>query len=286
MLEHKNDHQCWQAGLDIQLVAMDGVTRLGRTRHYGPLRLQRPFWPEGRSLAHLYLLHPPGGLVAGDSLIQTISAGPGAAGLVTTPAAGKVYFNATGYEQRQVTTLQLGAGSSLEWLPQETILYNGANGVQETRVSIAGDGVFVGWDLVCLGRRARGERFESGSLRQCIAIDRDNCPLYRENLMFSAGDGIQSSIAGLNGQPVMGTFICVFPMGVAASLDCDVLHQSLLSMEGATDVVSTTLRNDCLITRYLGTSPEQARAAFSHVWAQVRPLLNGRPACYPRIWNT
>lgn len=271
----------WQAGIDIELVNFDGHTRMGRTRHYGPLRIQRPFWPEGKDLTHLYILHPPGGLVAGDELTQCFKAQKGAAGLITTPAAGKVYFNGNGRLQKQLTQLSIQDDASLEWLPQETILFNGAVTELNTTVELEGSGRYAGWDIICLGRKASGESFLQGEVTQNLLLQRDGRPLYRERLHLKAGSPLQNSLLGLNGHHVYGTFL----LTLNESPDCDVL-QAWLEEENWQNQLAITWRAGVMIARYLGDSPEQARNVFTALWQKLRPQFNNRPVCQPRIWNT
>ena len=118
--------------------------------HRGPLVVQRPFLPEGPGVCHVYVLHPPGGLVGGDELTIDVEVDAGAHALVTTPAASKVY-RTTGAVARQVQRLRVAGGATLEWLPQEAILYDGARAALETRVELATGARFIGIDAVCFG---------------------------------------------------------------------------------------------------------------------------------------
>jgi len=95
----------WQARLDIHLNRQGARTVLAAHRHSGPLRLQRPFYPEGSAVCHLCLLHPPGGLVMGDELSTTLTLEAAAEAVVTTPSAGKFYGVGDGPAQRQCIEL-------------------------------------------------------------------------------------------------------------------------------------------------------------------------------------
>lgn len=271
----------WLAGIDVELSSVNGQTRMGRTRHYGPLRIQRPFWPEGKSLAHLYILHPPGGLVAGDELNQFFSVARDASGLITTPAAGKVYFNGNGQQQKQTTHLSISDQASVEWLPQETIIFDGAQAELNTTIELSGTGQYAGWEIICLGRTASGEQFTRGNLTQTLFLNRDHRPLYRERLQFDATSGFQRSLLGLNRHSVFGSFL----MTLDKAPDVPALH-SFLEDNYWQQVTAITWRAGVLIIRYLGDSSEQARTVFTHLWTKTRPLFNGREACCPRIWNT
>lgn len=276
-------NQNWQAGIELQLKYLDGATRLGRTRHYGPLRIQRPFYPEGKEIAHLYILHPPGGLVAGDELHQKVEALSGSRALVTTPAAGKVYFNnqnSHGRYQKQIVTINVDDKSCVEWLPQETILYRGCAAIMETTVCLKGSGGFIGWDIFCLGRTASGEIFDKGSFQQFVRIERDGVPLFRERLGFQAGSSKQNGLLGFNGCSVYGTMMATLDK----EPDIECWHELLNT--GCKPSIALTFRNGVLLVRYLGHSSAQGRDLFESVWQLCRPLVNRREACRPRIWNT
>ncbi|MGI9277552.1 MAG: urease accessory protein UreD [Endozoicomonas sp.] len=271
----------WYAGLEMQLISAENCTRLGRTRHYGPLRIQRPFWPEGPELAHIYTLHPPGGLVAGDELIQQFEAGPGAAGLVTTPSAGKVYFNNSKRQQKQNIVIRVADQAGIEWLPQETILFDGADAVMSLDVQLSGKGTYIGWDILCLGRQASGESFDSGRLLQTVNLSRNGLPLFRDRLEFTAGDDRHQGLLGLHKQPVLGTMLAT----VNREPPVAEWHGQLVE-PCASGQLSLTWRAGVLIVRYLGDSSRQARELFEKTWALCRPMVNDREACRPRIWNT
>ncbi|MDX1636249.1 MAG: urease accessory protein UreD, partial [Marinobacter sp.] len=130
----------WAASLSLGFLARqeqgDTITRLTRRHHTGPLRVQRPFYPEGRTgCCHVYLLHPPGGLVSGDALTIEATVGEGAHALLTTPAAAKLYeADSHGVAWAQHTHLTVAKDAILEYLPQETLAFDGSRGEQSTTI--------------------------------------------------------------------------------------------------------------------------------------------------------
>ncbi len=274
----------WQASLQLQFKAKPLRTVLQSVNHHGPLRVQRPFYPEG-SLCHVYLLHPPGGMVAGDNLAIGVDLQSDAQALLTTPAAGKLYRVAEqASPQYQGVHATLAAGSALEWLPQETILFNGARGELLNRFELTGDAVLIGWDVVCLGRKASGERFESGSLKQRIEIFRDGKPVYIDRVNFEGGSDMLSQPWGMASHSVSGTFFATIRPDYKLSLDD--LRAELTDLPTESDRWGLTVRGELLLVRYLGDSAEHCRRGFERIWRQLRPLLMNRPMLRPRIWNT
>ena len=124
----------WHAELELGFVQREARTVLSHRHHQGPLRVQRPFYPEG-GVCHVYIVHPPGGVVGGDRLELRVACGEGTHVLLTTPAAGKFYRSGE-RPQRQRISFDLH-GSTLEWLPQETIYYPGATVRQQLEIGRA-----------------------------------------------------------------------------------------------------------------------------------------------------
>ena len=273
----------WQASLQLQLKHKGSRTVLQSSKHLGPLRVQRPFYPEGE-VCHLYLLHPPGGMVAGDNLTIGLDCQPGSQVLVTTPAAGKLYRVAEqASPQYQGVEAQIAAGASLEWLPQETILFNGAQGELRNRFELAKDSCLIGWDIVCLGRRASGEQFEHGAVKQRIEIIKDGRPLLIDRVNFEGSSDMLAAPWGMNGQVVSGTLFATIDHSESLLLD---ELRGLLPVSDATQQWGLSLRNSVLLVRYLGGSAETCRRGFEKIWQQLRPVLLARPMLRPRIWNT
>lgn len=270
------------------------VTRsvLAKRRHLGPLMVQRPFYPEGPGVCHLYVLHPPGGVVGGDRLEIDVVLEPGAKGLITTPAAGKFYRNKepgnTGTTNteinaaRQHQALRVSEGAVLEWLPQETIFFEGAQVELSTRVDLAPGARFALWDILCLGRPASGEGFEKGTVVQRLEIWEDDKPLLVERVTLEGGGDLLKAPWGWSGYPVGGTLVAL-PENVAEA--AQAARQAVGEANEGESFGITTL-NGLLIARYLGRHGERAKEKLGQVWAAIRPGLNGQVACPPRIWNT
>ncbi|MES3007754.1 MAG: urease accessory protein UreD [Pseudomonadota bacterium] len=262
--------------------------------------MQRPFYPEGRELSHVYVLHPPGGIVAGDELRINIAVAQDAHALLTTPGAGKLYRSAAGVALvRQ--SLSVARGASLEWFPQETIAFNGARADMATRIALQSGATFIGWDLICLGRPRAGEIFSSGALRTAVELWRDDLPLWIDRgLLAPHADSARDILRqpwGLHDSPVLGTF---FAVPASANDGAHESGQQLLTLvreqwsevlaaaveHSTTRRCSVTLVDGVLVCRYLGHSTEEVRALFMKLWALLRPLLIGRAICPPRVWNT
>jgi urease accessory protein len=266
----------WRAELRLRFQRVGVRTVLAERVHAGPLRVQKSLYAEGEGVCQNIVVHPPGGIVGGDALSIDASVGAGAHAQLTTPGAAKWYRSA-GETATQHVVLRAEESAIVEWLPRETIFYDGVAARLDSSVELAGNAVYIGWDVVCLGRTASGERFRRGSLRQHWRISRDGVAVFLERAHVEGGGRLLASPVGLNGATVFGTFIA------AAPLVSDVLLDASRKVAG--DGAVTRLPG-VLLARYRGASAEAAHDYFGELWRRARPLLTGREAVPPRIWNT
>lgn len=273
----------WHAELHLGFAARDGRTVLRENRHRGPLRVQKALYPEGDAVCQALLLHPPSGIAGGDHLTIDIAVDRDSHAQITTPGAGK-WYRSGGAAASQTVTLNVAAGATLEWLPQESIVFDGAIARMDTRVTLAADSRYLGWDILCLGRAAAGERFEHGQFSLFCRVDRAGKPLWLERGAVAGNDAILASPAGWAGATVCGTLLCSFPelpQQAAALLEA---LRAVTPVDGAQHGI--TAPPGLLIARYLGNNSEAARLWFAELWKILRPACCGRPAVLPRIWNT
>jgi urease accessory protein len=256
------------------------ATRLHRREHRGPLRVQRAFHPEGPDICQVIVLHPPGGIAGGDALTIAAELGPGATAQFTTPGAGK-WYKAGGRAASQSLEFRIGSDGWMEWLPQENVVFDGAQARMETRVELAAGARYVGWDVVCLGRMASGERFAQGRLELRTGIWRDGRPLWIEQGGFEAGGAFMESAPGLGGHTVFATLVLA---GAPISRD---LVAACRAVAVPTSVrLAVTALPEVLLVRALGHATEPVRRALDSCWRAARPEFLGRAAVPPRIWNT
>jgi urease accessory protein len=270
----------WEARLELGFRARGTRTILAHRLHVGPLQVQRPFYPDGERACHVYILHPPGGVVGGDSLAISAAVERGAHALLTTPAAGKLY-RSDGANALLSQELKVADGAWLDWLPQETIAFDGARAVSRTRVALSGSAGFIGWEILCLGRPAAGERYTHGEFVQRFEIWRDDAPLWWERNALTGDAPVLHAPWGLAGRSVVATLVAV---GRAPSA-LPALRELLNAEQDGGEFAVSQLR-DVLVCRYLGNSAEQARAGFIAAWRLLRPALWGIAATPPRIWST
>ncbi|WP_415878872.1 urease accessory protein UreD [Methylomonas sp. TEB] len=268
------DTTAWEAELTLSFSQRGHKTALVNCSHRGPLTVQRPFYPEGE-VCHVYLLHPPGGVVAGDRLTINANAETAAQALITTPAAGK-FYRSSGGEARQTINLSVADDASLEWLPQETIVYDGARLNANMHIDLAEQARFVGWEITALGRPAAGEGFSDGYAELNWRIQRGGRLFYLERQHLD-GQAFQARW-GLSGHSACGTMF-VYP---ATALHLAAV-QALIGEEPNRGV---TLIEGLLICRGLDRRADLLKGFFERVWGLVRGDVVGREVCAPRIWAT
>jgi urease accessory protein len=279
----------WLGRLSLELTKTEHGTQLSRSSHEGPLRIQRVLKPEGPECPHIYLLHPPGGVVGGDRLHTSVELGPGAQVFLTTPAAQKLY-RSQGARAEISNQLRLGPGARLEWLPSETLAFSAAQALLTTRVELADDAAFIGWDIACYGMPARGESFDAGRVVSRFELFRGQTPLAIESFdLGDAGDSRQSAelLGGafaLRGQPVVANLYAVPARGpIEAEL---VERVRAVIGEPVRGLCSVSSLQDLLVVRALGPNVESVRESLIRAWQVLRPAIVSRAAVMPRIWAT
>lgn len=279
-LETNHTHAGWLAKVELEFINRFGKTVPGHCSRKGPLTFQRPFYPEDNT-CHLYLLHPPGGVVGGDRIELDITVKENAHALITTPGAAKFYLSQEP-DAFQTQNFFVADNSLLEWFPQETILFPGSKPVLNTRIDLDEKANFIGWDILCFGRPASNMTFESGTLTSSLSICRQKTPLYIDRITVDTdNDPILNALPGLKNYPVTAMFVAT---GITDP-DFDITEFSDPDSKDVS-IKGTTLINELLIARYLGHDPEEAKQYFIAIWEKIRPLVYEKPACIPRIWAT
>ncbi|MEE2732976.1 MAG: urease accessory protein UreD [Pseudomonadota bacterium] len=273
----------WSASLSLEFERRGARTALVRNRHDGPLRVQRPFYPETQGQAHVYILHPPGGIVAGDSLTIDTAVGTAAHALVTTPSAGRVYCsNRQRLLQTQQVAMTVASGGFGEWLPQENIVFNDARAINRTRIHLQADARFIGWEITCLGRPASAELFVAGSLQQHFEVTLENSPILLEKSRFDGGGALLAERWGLNGRPALATMVCTLQDQAAEQALRDLCEQH----RNDKLEIEVTQLPQLLILRAQAGQAEPIKKAFFAAWHLLRRTMLQAEAVAPRIWFT
>lgn len=269
----------WRARLDLGFERRGERTVLAQRSHEGPLVVQKTLHPEGEAVCHAIVVHPPAGIAGGDDLGIGVRAGDGAHLLLTTPGAGK-WYRSPGAWARQRVAIEAAPGSCVEWLPQETILYDGSFADMFWEARITGDARLVAWDILCLGRTGSGERYASGHARLEMRVLRDGRLAWLERGRLEPHSLLAESAAGLGGRSVVGTMVA------ADRAFGDELVAACRAVAPREGEGAVTRLPGLLVARYRGDESEAAREYFAVLWHHVRPAVAGREAVTPRIWRT
>ena len=286
-MSHPKELQGWQAHLNLGFKHDSVKTILASRVQSGPLTVQRPFYPEG-DLCHLYLLHPPGGVVGGDELHINIDLKDKAAALITTPGATKFYRSGSpeklGLLAVQHQHLHIADGCALEWFPQENIFFDNTHTQLVTQIELEKDAQFMGWEINCFGRPASKELFKNGKILTRLELYRNDVPVILDSLCINnstdENSALTSSIS-LNNYPSFGTLVCT---QVTPEL-LDKARSAINNIKGDQQI-GITLIDDVLVARCLGQYAEQISTTLKLIWSTLRPEVLGRDACHPRIWST
>ncbi|MFM6107624.1 MAG: urease accessory protein UreD [Sphaerospermopsis kisseleviana] len=275
-------NRSWHGKLHLVYAKRQDSTQLIYNHNQAPLKIQRPFYPEGEKICHSVILHTAGGVVGGDRLSSQIHLQEDTQVLITTATAAKIY-RSNGLQAQQTVNIQVDAGACLEYLPQETILFNGAVYRQDLRVKLATGSSFLGWEITRFGRSARGEKFVQGEMRSHTEIWQNNQPLWIDRQYLPGREEIFHSPHGLAGKPVIGSFVCV---GVPISQEIIKQARSLIIHNSInnSDAGVTRLEHGFLC-RYRGNSTSEARNWFTNIWQNLRISLLNRGNCIPRVWQ-
>ena len=287
----------WHGAAELEFTARQGSTgEPPVTVHQGwatsPLKLQRAY-PQADGRCELPLLHTAGGLVGGDQLTLRAHLAPGSQALLTSVAAQKVYGTVgrsrlvpQGQWARQSLHFSLEAGSDLEWLPQELVLFAGGLLEQNLTVELAAGASWLGMDVVRLGRSAAGETLGQGCWRSRLQV----CRRGPEGRRWELVDPLEISGAslaaehGMAGQPVLGSLVWAAPQPLGAAALAQLLADCRSDRHGLEGDLACGALDQGLIARYRGPSSQAARFWFTRVWARIRAARGLSAPELPRVW--
>lgn len=273
----------WHAQLDLAYSQEHGRT-VARHQHHGPLRILQSLYPEGDSVCHNVLVHPPGGLVGGDTINMRVHANPNSHGLITTPGATR-FYRSDGLEARQRVEISVAAKARVEWLPMETLAYSGCRADNHLEMQVEMGGELLAWDITALGLPLAQQPFCDGYIKQHLAIP----GVWQENGVIAANDAkLLLGPAGLDGHHCLGTLLLVAGSPFSRDRRDEALSLARQALAGhllAPTSGATSPHPQVIVVRVLAPVVEPAMEVLRqirHVW---RRHLWGLVAENPRIWS-
>lgn len=273
----------WADGAgEIGVVAAEGETRLAHLYQSDPCRVLFPRPPSSGPFEAVFVT-TSGGLVGGDRLRFSVTAGPDSAACITSQAAEKIY-RSTGATTEINIDITAEAGATLEWMPQETIMFDGARLRRNTRIDAAASARILAGEMVVFGRIAHGENFANGLLHDGWRVFQDGMLVWADALHLE--DNIAEIIAA--------------PMTFDGATGCATLlyiaEEATERLDEIRDAMATISADDCrmaascvgsvMIIRLLGPNAATLRRAYSQLWSLLRTKLLGLPTALPRVWES
>jgi urease accessory protein len=273
----------WRADLKLDYT-LESQRTVVRYLHQGPLRILQSLYPEGDQICHNVLVHPPGGLVGGDTLDIQVTVAEGAHGLVSTPGATR-FYKSGGHPALQQVVAHLADNAKLEWLPLEAIAYNDCEAINRAIFNLAPSAELITWDVTALGLPSSDMAFTQGHFQQHVEIP--GVWLERGNIRGEDTRWLNSPL-GLAGGKCLASL--VFASGSA--IDSDRTTQAL---EAAREVIEshplrlqagiTCAHPQVIVLRVMSPLVEPTMDLLKKVWAVWRHTLWALPSTPPRIWS-
>ena len=273
----------WHARLQLDY-SFESQRSVARYQHEGPLRVLQSLYPEGDAVCHNVLVHPPGGLVSGDTLDISVTASGTSHGLITTPGATR-FYRSSGAAAVQRTHIRLQDRARLEWLPLETLCYNGCEAENHLQLELAPQAECIGWDISAFGLPLAGQPFERGGLHQRIEVP----GVWLEQGRLDAGDTrLMDGPVGLAGQRCMASifFVCGAKLERGRRQQALDVARAVLETHALRATAGATSPNEqVVVVRVLAPLVEPAMQLLKALWAAWRFELWALPDTSPRIWT-
>ena len=273
----------WRADLKLDYT-LESQRTVARYLHQGPLRILQSLYPEGDQICHNVLVHPPGGLVGGDTLDIQVNVAEGAHALVSTPSATR-FYKSGGQAALQQVTATLAPGSRLEWLPLEAIAYNDCEATNRAIFNLAPTAELMAWDVMALGLPSSDMAFAKGHCQQLLEIP--GVWLERGNLRGDDTRWLNSPL-GLAGQKCLASLVFASgnnlePQRAAQALEAarEVLEAHPLRLQAGV----TCAHPQVIVLRVMSPLVEPSMDLLKKVWAVWRHTLWALPSTPPRIWS-
>jgi urease accessory protein len=273
----------WHAQLNIDY-RLESNRTVARHIHSGPLRILQSLYPEGDAVCHNVLVHPPGGLVGGDTLDLSIHCQAGSHALITTPGATR-FYRSEGPLAQQRTHIYMEPGSRLEWLPLEALCYSGCQAENRLTMQLAPGAELMGWDVTALGLPHAQQPFETGSYCQHLEVP----GIWLERGVIDGSDQrLLNSAVGLSGMRCLASLYLTTGSVIERHRKQLVLDRArgLIASHALDGTAGVTSPNrHVIVVRVLAPLVEPAMQLLRQIRNSWREELWSMRPVSPRIWS-
>lgn len=271
----------WQGKINLVYEYNESKTKVKSAYHQSPFKLQRAFYPEGDSICHSVILHTAGGIVGGDILTQNIHLLPNSKVFITTPAATKIYRT---QEKKafQNIVIKLENDTYLEYLPQESIVFNECQYQQKMTVELGDNSTWLAWEIMRFGRTARGETFTQGQWLNYTEVWHNHQPLWIDRQSLQGESNLFFAINGLAGKSVIGN-LTLISTGNQKEVIGEI--RELINRQFSDLIVGVTTLQQGLLCRYHGDSISEAKTCLTAIWQLLRQKFGKNSLNKSRFWQ-
>jgi urease accessory protein len=267
-------HQRSDGRLDLAFARSGSASVLAGLYQRSPCRALFPRPASGEAPLAV-LVNTSGGLAGGDRISVTVTVATGAAATVTTQAAEKIY-RSLGPDACVETRLAVGEDARLEWLPQESILFDGACLDRRLSAAVAPGGRLLACEILVFGRAARGETMTTGRVRDSWRIERGGRLAWFDRLGLSGEIAARLDGMGFGGARALATAVYA---GADATAHLPAAREAAEQEGGGASLV-----NGVLVVRLLGVQPGRVRDGLARLVGRLRAAVFGAGNAAPAFW--
>lgn len=254
-----------------------GADRLAHLHQVSPLRVLFPHVPDAE-IPQAALVTTSGGVVGGDQLDLRLEAGAGTRVQFMAQAAEKIYGSA-GPDARIHVDVTAGTDAWAEYLPQETILFQGARLRRRTRLHAAASARLLAGEMIVFGRSAMDERVTHGLLREAWEVRREGRLIWADAQHLDGDiESLLAAPAGFAGANACATLLLLCPDPIRHL-------EAARAVIAGQDRAAATIVNGLLLLRWLSADAAALRRSFAAAWTHLRAAEAGLPAQLPRLWH-
>lgn len=267
----------------IGFALRDGQTVLADLFQAGSAKIRLPRRHSGE-IRDAVTINTSGGLTDGDRLCIDAEWGPGCIAAIASQAAERIYRSRAADAVIE-TSLQIGAGATAFWLPQETIVFDGGRVRRRCRVHLQGNARLLAVESLVFGRAAMDETVETGAVRERFDVFRD------DELIWADAFALTDTIGDSLDRPAIGRGARAFASVIGAGPDPETLRDAVRAVDlPAGAQMGATLRAGLVIIRVIADDGARLRAVLMSLLATLKGALLAdrpefaRPSALPRVW--